>query len=132
MEEKEVLDILRSRSLDKIVIRAAKSSLQTIIENSIGKAKKILQHYHCAVIPNESRDALRILADCEAIDDDTANALFAAVGFRNAMIHDYMTFNQDILVGILSSQRYDTIIDFLMDRCEYSDLIQRRISNYAF
>ena len=132
LEEKEVLDILSTRPLDKITIRAAKSSLQTIIENSIGKAKKILQHYDCAIIPNESRDALQILADCEAIDDKSASSLFAAIGFRNAMIHDYMTFNQDILIDILKNRRYETIIDFLMDRCEYSDLIQRRIRNYAF
>jgi uncharacterized protein YutE (UPF0331/DUF86 family) len=132
IEEKEVLDILRARPVDKITIRAAKSSLQTIIENSIGKAKKILQHYNCAIIPNESRDALQILADCQAIDDETAQTLFAAVGFRNAMIHDYMTFNNDILIEILTHQKYNAIIDFLMDTCEYSDLIQRRISNYSF
>jgi len=131
-EEKEVLDILSIRPLDKITIRAAKSSLQTIIENSIGKAKKILQHYDCAIIPNESRDALQILADCQEIDDETAQTLFAAVGFRNAMIHDYMTFNDDILIEILTHRKYNPIIDFLMDASEYNDLIQKRISNYTF
>ena len=131
-EEKEVLDILRSTPLDKITIRAAKNALQVMIENSIGKAKKILQFYHCAIIPNESRDALHILADCEAIDGEMANALHNAIGFRNAMIHDYMSFNNEILVEILISQKYKMIYQFLMDECNYSELIQKRIENYVF
>ena len=41
-EEKVILDELSSKDrLSKIEFRAAKSSLQTLIENSIGKAKKI-------------------------------------------------------------------------------------------
>ncbi len=131
-EEKDVLDMLRSMPLDKITLRAAKNSLQVMIENSIGKAKKILQFYHCAIIPNESRDALRILADCEAIEDEMANALHNAIGFRNAMIHDYMSFNNDILIEILKNKKYQTIYEFLMDECRYSDLIRKRIENYAF
>ncbi len=131
-EEKDVLDMLRSMPLDKITLRAAKNSLQVMIKNSIGKAKKILQFYHCAIIPNESRDALRILADCEAIEDEMANALHNAIGFRNAMIHDYMSFNNDILIEILKSKKYQTIYEFLIDECRYSDLIRKRIENYAF
>ena len=131
-EEKDVLDTLSSVPLDKITIRATKNSLQVMIENSIGKAKKILQFYHCTIIPNESRDALRILADCEAINDEMAHALHNAIGFRNAMIHDYMSFNNAILREILESKKYYTIYEFLMDECRYSDLIRKRIENYAF
>ena len=57
-EEKEVLDFLSTQEFDKINIRAAKSSLQVLVKNCIGKAKKILQHYNCSVIPNESRDVI--------------------------------------------------------------------------
>jgi len=39
-EEKEVLDFLSDKEFDKINIRAAKSSLQVLVENCIGKAKK--------------------------------------------------------------------------------------------
>jgi len=58
-EEKEILDELSSKeSLNKIELRAAKSSLQTLIENSIGKAKKILKHYDCPIVPTRGRDAV--------------------------------------------------------------------------
>jgi len=131
-EEKDVLELLRARPFDKITLRAAKSSLQVLIENSIGKARKILQHYHCAVIPHESRDAFRILRDCEAIDEETAEALFSAVGFRNAMIHDYMHFDPKVLETLVQTRRYDAIYAFLTDPCRYSDLVRKRIENYTF
>lgn len=131
-EEKDILDILQERNLDKITIRAAKSSLQVMIENSIGKAKKILQNFNCAIIPNESRDALRILHDCDAISDEMYNALHGAIGFRNAMIHDYMSFDSKILIDIVKSRKYEMIFSFLADKCEYSELICKRIENYAF
>ena len=131
-EEKEVLDILRSKPLDKITLRAAKSSMQTLIENCIGKAKKILQHYNCTIIPNESRDAIHILADCGAIDEEMKSALFGAIGFRNAMIHDYMSFDNQVLEKILKDRKYDMLYIFLSDECQYSDVIKKRIENYAF
>jgi len=52
--EKEVLDQLRKvgeqKSLDLIQIRAAKSSLQVLIENAIGKAKRLLKFYQCPMV----------------------------------------------------------------------------------
>ena len=131
-EEKEVLDYLAKKEFDKIFIRAAKSSLQVMIENSIGKAKKILQNNNCVIIPNESRDALRILHDCEAINDETYSALHNAIGFKNAMIHDYMTFNENILIDIVQHKKYVLIYDFLTDACQYSDVVHKRIENYSF
>ena len=55
--EKEVLDILcdQLRSvgiLSKIELRAARASLQILIENSIGKARRILKHYDCPLVPS--------------------------------------------------------------------------------
>jgi len=131
-EEFEILNLLSIGDFDRITIRAAKSSLQVMIENAIGKAKKILQHYNCTIIPNESRDALRILHDCEAINDEIYSSLHSAIGFRNAMIHDYMTFNNEILIDIVKNKKYINIFNFLIDECRYSDLIHKRIQNYSF
>ncbi|MEA3521916.1 MAG: HepT-like ribonuclease domain-containing protein [Campylobacterota bacterium] len=131
-EEKEILDFLSNKELDKINIRAAKSSLQVLIENSIGKSKKILQHYNCSIIPNESRDAIKILHDCEAISDEIHSSLHGAIGFRNALIHDYMSFNSAILVDIVKNRSYLELFSFLMDNCQYRDVICKRIENYSF
>jgi len=129
-EETEILDTIRSYPLDRITTRAAKNSLQVLIENSIGKAKKILQHYDCTIIPHESRDAVQILADCGAIDEEMRAALLSAIGFRNVMIHDYMNFNPEILKRILETRNYEALYRFLIDECRYSETIRKRIANY--
>ena len=86
--EKEVLDILAGQlrsatSLGKIELRAARASLQIIIENSIGKARRILKHYDCPLVPSRGRDAFTIMFDVGLLDDDRYQSLMQAVGFRN-------------------------------------------------
>lgn len=60
--EQEVLDILHKKLksggiLSKIELRAARASLQILIENCIGKACRILKYYNCPLVPQRGRDA---------------------------------------------------------------------------
>ena len=135
--EKEVLDslsaVLRSGGeLDKIQVRAAWASLQILIENAIGKARRILKHFNCPVVPTRSRDPFIMMHEIGLIDDETYQALMQAVGFRNTMIHDYMNFDERVLAGILRQQRYLDIYAFLLvEKPEYSEVLRRRIENYS-
>ncbi len=132
-EEKEILDLLsKKETLSPIELRAAKNSLQVIIENAIGKLKRILKHYNCPIIPQRSKDALNILYDVGAIDDELYYSLSSAIGFRNSMIHDYMKFNEDILYQILKEQKYLDIYNFLIDKADYNDVVIKRVENYSF
>ncbi len=77
-EEKTILDELSSKmSLNKIEFRAAKSSLQTLIENAIGKAKKILKYYGCPVTPSRGRDAVFFMYELGLIEEEEFQALNA-------------------------------------------------------
>ncbi len=131
-EEKEILDELASKDkLDKIEIRAAKNSLQTMIENAIGKAKKILKHYNCPMVPTRSKDAFIFMYEIGLIDDERFNSLSMAVGFRNSMIHDYMEFNENVLYSILKDRKYDEVYDFLIETPDYNDKLVKRIENFV-
>ena len=131
-EEKLILDDLSGKKvLNKIEIRAAKSSLQTLIENSIGKAKKILKHYNCPVVPVRGRDAIFFMYEIGLIDDDIYQALTAAVGFRNSMIHDYMKFDENILKEIVKNRKYIVIYEFLIQKPQYSETLKKRICSFA-
>ena len=131
-EEKEILDELSQKEeLSKIEIRAAKSSLQTMIENAIGKAKKILKHYNCPMVPTRSKDAFIFMYEIGLIDEERFKALSSAVGFRNSMIHDYMEFNENILKSILKSKKYNEIYEFLIEAPDYSDVLIKRIENFS-
>ena len=131
-EEKLILDELSDKEiLNKIEIRAAKSSLQTLIENSIGKAKKILKYYDCPVVPVRGRDAIFFMYEIGLIDDDIYQALAGAVGFRNSMIHDYMKFDENILREIVKKRKYMVVYEFLIQKPQYTETLKRRIRSFA-
>ena len=132
-EEKEILDMLSPKEvLSPIELRASKNSLQVMIENMIGKSKRILKHYNCLIIPQRSKDALNFLYELGALEDEEYQALSSAIGFRNSMIHDYMKFDKKVLFIILKEQKYNDIYNFLMKEPNYSDVVIRRIENYTF
>ncbi len=132
-EEKEILDILSDKDiLSPIELRAAKNSLQVMIENLIGKSKRILKYYGCPIIPQRSKDALNFLYDIGAIEDEEYYSLSGAIGFRNSMIHDYMKFDNEVLHKILKEKRYMDVYNFLIDNVDYKQIIITRIENYTF
>ena len=129
--EKDILDRLSMKDeLSNIEIRAAKNSLQVLIENSIGKAKKTLKHYYCPMIPKSGRDAFSFMYEIGLIDDELYKSLLSAVGFKNALIHDYMNFDDNILLRLLQEKRYKTIFDFLVSDVNYSNALIKRIENF--
>ena len=135
--EKEVLDILFSQlqsnnTLGKIELRAARASLQILIENAIGKARRILKHYNCPIVASRGRDAFEIMYNASLIDDEQYQNLMQAVGFRNAMIHDYMNFDETILIKIIAEQKYLNIYNFLIEYPDYSNVQRSRIENFNF
>ena len=129
-EEKEILDFLSAKNiLNPIELRAAKSSLQVLIENSIGKSKQILKFYNAPIIPQNSKDSIIILHEIGAIEDDMFHSLSSAIGFRNSMIHDYMKFDVNILISIVKNKAYIDIYNFLVIELDYKDVIIKRIEN---
>ncbi len=131
-EEKAILDELSSQEvLNKIEFRAAKSSLQTLIENTIGKAKKILKHYNCPITPSRSKDAFLFMYEMGLIDDERFEALNSAIGFRNSMIHDYMKFDKKILEQIVKEQKYLEIYRFLIETPNYTETMKKRIESFS-
>jgi uncharacterized protein YutE (UPF0331/DUF86 family) len=129
--EKEILDeIARMDDPGPIGIRAAKSSLQTLIENAIGKSRRILKHYDCPTVPRSGRDAVIFLYETGVIDEETYRELSSAIGFRNAMIHEYMDFDETILLEILRKRRYEKIYEFLMRDVKLDDIRRHRIETY--
>ena len=132
-EEKEILDYLSKKdNLSPIEIRASKSSLQVLIENMIGKSKKILKEFDCPIIPQRGRDAIFILYEVGAITHEQYREFMGAVGFRNSMIHDYMDFKVEILLNILREKRYINIYEFLIEEPKYKESVLKRIKNFSF
>lgn len=130
-EELEILDEMSKKdSWSKIEIRAVKNSMQVIVENSIGKAKRILKNFDCPIVPQKGSDAFEFMYDMGLIEDELFSTMKSAIGLRNAMIHDYMNFNDKILKNVVVSRRYSDIIRFLKSDINYSSTQLKRIENF--
>lgn len=58
-------------------------------------------------VPQQSRDAFRLLAEHKLLAEDLANKLQRMVGFRNIAVHDYQRLNLDIVQRIVESDMED-------------------------
>jgi uncharacterized protein YutE (UPF0331/DUF86 family) len=89
------------RRADSAWLRAVKYTFVTAIEASVDVA----QHF-CATEgwgpPSTNADALRVLGRHRVLDVDLAGRLAAAVGFRNVLVHEYVTVDDAIVVARLS------------------------------
>ncbi len=135
-EEKNILDQLHNKfkygEIDPLFIRSAERSLQILSENMIGKFKKILQYYNCQIIPNSGYDALQILHTVGIFDENQERKFRKILGFRNALVHDYMEFNREIVITIVRERDYIFLYEFLIDKSNYKEVFIRRIENFKF
>ena len=123
--------ILQSLDIfDDIQKRAARSSLQIMIENAIRKAKKILKHYDCPIIPRRSSDAIIFLYEVGFFNEEEYKEFINIIGFRNAMIHGYMDFDEEILINIVKNEKYDVIYNFLTNDVNVNQTVKKRIKNF--
>ena len=58
-------------------------------------------------IPQESRDAFRMLEDVGLLSDELSAHMQTMVGFRNVAVHDYQKLNLAIVRAILNERLDD-------------------------
>ncbi|MCF6337237.1 MAG: DUF86 domain-containing protein [Gammaproteobacteria bacterium] len=58
-------------------------------------------------IPQESRDAFRLLEEAGLLSDELSTHMQAMVGFRNVAVHDYQKLNLAIVRAILTERLED-------------------------
>jgi len=85
-------------------------ALQVLIENSIGKAKHLLK-FKQETIPISSYDVFQLLHQLNFIND--VKKWNKIIGFRNAIVHEYMNISEEIVFSIVSKKEYQFVLDFL-------------------
>jgi uncharacterized protein YutE (UPF0331/DUF86 family) len=85
-------------------------ALQVLIENAIGKAKHLLKMKQQPV-PVSAHDVFQLLQQLNLIDNlEKWNKI---IGFRNAVVHEYLTISEDMVFAIVTKQEYQFVLDFL-------------------
>ena len=104
LEDLDALAIIaRQRPFSRIERRAAERALQVLIEACIGTAKYWLKAEHKNP-PLDAYDSFTKLAELGNLSLDELKQWRKVIGMRNALVHDYLTIDSDLLQALLADQ----------------------------
>ena len=110
-ELSEIRAILVLRALSNLEYRAAERILQVSIEASIGVAKhwaKTLAGH----TPQDAYQAFEILAQRGELSPDTLIGWRKIIGLRNALVHDYLNIDPEIIRSVIAQGYSDQLFTF--------------------
>lgn len=81
-------------------------NVQRACEASIDAAMHVVRRQRLG-IPQQSRDAFRIMREAELLQEELAMRMQAMVGFRNVAVHNYQALSIEILRSILTCRLGD-------------------------
>ncbi len=114
----EELDELRrlaseGSALPPLLYRAAERNLQLLTEACIGIAKQKLKASGL-VVPSDSRQAFAKLAAMGA--DHSGTPWNKVIGLRNALVHDYLNLDPQIVTTVVREGHYETLLAFVREQ----------------
>jgi uncharacterized protein YutE (UPF0331/DUF86 family) len=111
LEELEELKALANvgDALPPLLYRAAERNLQLLTGACIGIAKQKLKALG-GVVPSESRQAFAKLA---AMGEDHSDTPWnKGIGLRNALMHDYLNLDPEIVTEVVREGPYERLLSF--------------------
>jgi uncharacterized protein YutE (UPF0331/DUF86 family) len=113
-EDLDALSVIATqRPFSRIERRAAERALQVLIEACIGAAKFWLKAEDLS-LPLDAYESFAKLAELQKISLDELKLWRKIVGMSNALVHDYLTIDTDLLRAVLAERSYDFLIDFIL------------------
>ena len=91
--------------------RAAERALQVLIEACIGIAKYWLktENKH---LPLDAYESFTKLAELKKISLADLKQWRKVIGMRNALVHDYLTIDNELLHAVMADRAYQFLLDF--------------------
>lgn len=108
----ELAEILGRSSLTRRDHRAAERALQVLVEACIGVAKRWVKDLDKNV-PIDAYKSFQRLAQLQVIPAASMGTWRRIIGLRNALVHDYLNIDPDIIESILRNRYYLELYEFI-------------------
>jgi len=99
---------------------AIQRALQILVESVIGMARYVAE-VAFGIRVSKSRESLDELHRAGVLDRETHARLMKIVGFRNALVHNYLNVDDAIVEAIVRKREYGFLLDILSGLTEYLD-----------
>ncbi len=101
------------RPFGRMERRAAERVLQVLIEACIGVAKYWLKTQH-KNLPLDAYESFDKLAELQKITAMELKQWRKVIGMRNALVHDYLRVDSELLHTVLADQSYKFLAEFIL------------------
>lgn len=114
----KLLDELREqleekKNLSAVEFGACERFLQVLIESGIGFAKQSLKYMN-KPLKSDSYSNFEELCNLQFITPDELSLWKSAIGLRNALVHDYLEIDKEVIMQILKQKKYQQLIEFIL------------------
>lgn len=113
----------RQQTLSETDHLAVQRALQILVESVIGMSRYVAEVV-LGVRVGKSREGIDELRRAQMLDPETHERLMKIVGFRNVLVHDYLTIDDNVVQALVDKREYGFLLDVLaklktiMDGCD--------------
>ena len=115
-ELRGLTDILQERPLSKYEYRASERTVQIIIGACIGIAKHWCKQLGQPA-PESAYAAFQMLSD-SGIEEVKQTRWKQIIGMRNALVHDYLNIDKEIIEHLIRERHYQSLVQFALTGLE--------------
>jgi len=109
-----------SESLSETDNLAIQRALQILVESVIGMSRYVAETA-LGIRVAKSRESLDELRRMGVLDHDTHSRLLRIVGFRNILVHDYLSIDDVVVSAIVKKREYAFLMEVLALLTAYLD-----------
>ena len=102
-------------TLSELEWNGLEHTLQLLVENSIGKAKHLLRLSGRTPVPVNAYDTFAALHEAGICTEAQVDTWAKAIGMRNAIVHEYLKVDRNLIREVLKSGSYRHVTDFLKE-----------------
>ena len=107
----DLTQIINERSLSKHEYNSAERLLQVLVESCIGLSKHWVKSLD-KTVPTEAYLAIEKLTQLQYLDESESINWRKIIGMRNALVHDYLNIDKDIIKHVIRNKHYESLFEF--------------------